>query len=90
MAFPQEIPLLEIARVLHHPNFYWGGMGGFTNCKYLTITVDTRDLKCYIKDRDGKLVDWEAVKAALDKPIMAEMNANPQIEIREIVPGPEA
>lgn len=84
------VPLLDVVRALHHPNFYWGSMGGFTNCKYLDLRVDTRDGRCLVRDRDGRPVRLADIQAALEKPTMAEMNQKPQIEIREIAPGPEA
>lgn len=83
------VPLLDLVKILHHPNFYWGSMGGFTNCKYLEIRIDTRDCKCLVRDRDGKPVDLLELAAACEKPVMAEMNQNPQIEIRVTAPGRE-
>ena len=89
MTTNEWVPLLDVVKALHHPNFYWGSLGGFMNCKYLELRIDTRDNKCLVRDRDGKEVDFTKVVAALQKPVMAEMNQNPQIEIRVVAPGPE-
>ena len=80
-AGPQWVPLLEVVRLLHHPNFYWGAMGGLTNCKYLDLRIDTRDCKCLVRDRDGRTVTLERIREGLEKPTRAEMNENPSIEI---------
>lgn len=78
---PQWVPLLEVVALLHHPNFYWGAMGGLTNCKYLDLRIDTRDCKCLVRDRDGRPVTLERIREGLEKPTMAEMNENPPIAI---------
>jgi hypothetical protein len=78
---PQWEQLLEVVKLLHHPNFYWGAMGGLTNCKYLDLRIDTRDLKCLVRDRDGKPVKLARIREGLEKPTMVEMNSNPPIEI---------
>ncbi len=89
MSWKNPVPILDVVRVLHHPNFYWGALNGHTNCKYLNLLIDTRDNACVVKDRDGKIVDWDRLKAQLEIPAMAEMNSNPQIEIRETAPARE-
>lgn len=76
------LPLAEIIDIIHHPNFYWGSMGGFTDCKYIELRIDTRDNCCVVRDRNHKLVDVAKLKAALDKPIMAGMNSNPQLSLK--------
>lgn len=78
---PQWVPLLEVVALLHHPNFYWGAMGGLTNCKYLDLRIDTRDCKCLVRDRDGRPVTLERIREGLAQPTCAEMNENPPIEI---------
>jgi len=75
------VSLLEVVALLHHPNFYWGAMGGLTNCKYLDLRIDTRDCKCVVRDRDGRPVTLERIRKGLEKPTMAEMNENPPIAI---------
>ncbi len=86
VAIDPWIPLAEIVDVLHHPCFYWGALGGFTNCKYLELRIDTRDNSALVRDRNGNSVDWQALKASLDQPIMREMNSNPRLAL---LPVPE-
>lgn len=85
---PDWVPLLEVVELLHHPNFYWGSMGGLTGLKYLDLHIDTRDNQCVVTDRDGNPVSLATIRAALAKPIMADMNENPEITITPVVPDP--
>jgi hypothetical protein len=78
------VPLLEVVELLHHPNFYWGSMGGLTNAKYLDLRIDTRDLRCIVKDRDGKPLSLDRIREGLADPVMTGMNENPQIEIKVV------
>lgn len=79
------VPLLDVVQLLHHPNFYWGGMDGLTNCKYLNLCIDTRDLKCVITDRDNRPVSLERLRRGVERPTMAGMNGNPEVKI-EVTP----
>ena len=84
---PTWVSLLDVVRLLHHPNFYWGAMGGLTNLKYINLWIDTRDNRCVLTDRDGKPVTLERIQRGLDAPTMGEMNENPQISITESSPN---
>lgn len=85
---PTWVSLLDVVRLLHHPNFYWGAMGGLTNCKYINLWIDTRDNRCVLTDRDGKPVTLERIQRGIEAPTMAGMNENPQITITESSPNP--
>ncbi len=74
------IPLSRIWKALHHPNFYWGSLGGFSDCKYLELRIDTRDNCATVKDRNSKPVDFDALEKKLEKPdFMEGMNRQPDV-----------
>lgn len=83
MSLPPDnwIPLSEIVDIIHHPNFYWGAIDEFTDCKYLELRIDTRDNCCMVRDRNHKPVDLVKLKAALEEPIIEGMNENPQLAL---------
>lgn len=76
------VSLLEVVKLLHHPNFYWGAMNGFSALKYLDIRIDTRDCKCLVNDRHGKPVSLKVLCEGLENPSIANMNSNSAIEIK--------
>lgn len=68
--------LKDVLAFLTHPDFYWGAHNDFIDLKYLELRVDTRDLHCIVKDRNGKIVDLEKMKALLPDVVFKEMNEN--------------
>lgn len=70
------VNLKDVLEFLTHPNFYWGAHNEFVNLKYLELRVDTRDLHCIVKNRRGKIVDLEKMKALLPSVVIEEMNQN--------------
>jgi hypothetical protein len=77
------VSLLEVVRLLHHPNFYWGAMDGLTDCKYLTLRIDTRDCKCLVSDRKNVPVSLARIREGLENSTMPGMNENPMVTITE-------
>lgn len=75
---PKWVDLNEVLEVLYHPDFYWGADNDFIDLKYLELRIDTRDLHCIVKDRNGKIVDFDEVKETLNNvnPLCQEMNQN--------------
>ena len=76
------IPMQEVLNVLNHPNFYWGSLVGFTDMKYTTLRIDTRDNCCLVMDRHGNQIDFNKLKEALENPIMPSMNENTKLEMK--------
>lgn len=54
------VPIEEVVKVLSDPAWQW-----YLNnrCKYLNLRVDMRDGGCLIKDRHGKTITLEQLKA---------------------------
>ena len=73
------VNLKDLLEFLTHPDFYWGSHEQFLDLKYLELRVDTRDLHCIVKDRNGKMVDLDKMKALLPDVCINEMNENKQI-----------
>jgi len=88
MSLPENnwVPLSEVVDIIYHKNFYWGALNGFTDCKYLELRIDTRDNCCMVRDRHHKAVDLVKLKAALETPILDDMNENPQLALLPVNP----
>jgi hypothetical protein len=75
------VSLADLVDVIHHPNFYWGALQDHTDCKYLTVRIDTRDNHCLVSDRNGKPVDLATLRKAVETPVIEEMNQNPRLAL---------
>lgn len=38
-----------------------------SDLKYIEIRLDTRDMGCIVKDRDGNLIDWDDFKMKISR-----------------------
>lgn len=52
-------PIDEILAVLNDPEWQWYWN---TDCKYVDLRIDTRDMHALIRDRHGKTIDLEKLK----------------------------
>lgn len=57
----QWIPIDEAVAIVKEFGAAWPGNFDF---KYLSLRIDTRDNHCLMMDRNGKVVDPEAVRTA--------------------------
>lgn len=84
------VPLMDVLKLLHHPNFHWCAGGGLERLKYteVTLRIDTRDNCCLVRDRNGKSVDMrktmEAMKTTFLKGANDNLHATDPVALAEI------
>lgn len=69
-------PLEKVLKYLHHPDFYWGSHPFLNDLKYVELRIDTRDLHCLIKNRNGGGVCPADIRKAIEEADPKGMNEN--------------
>lgn len=58
------VPLSEVLAILNDPRWTWVRNA---RCKYVDLRVDTRDMKCLIRDRDGLVITLHDLSRQMDE-----------------------
>lgn len=75
------MPLVELLKVLYHPDFFWSSGAGITDLKYLELRLDTRDLGCLVGNRYGRQISAAILQQGLVAPAFRSMNENNPAEL---------
>ena len=62
-------PVKKIVELLNRDDWSWTRN---THCKYIELRIDTRDMHCVIKDRDGNVISLKDLSRQRDNFLLSD------------------